>query len=97
MSKQTRRDFFVRTSCAALGMAGMSAGLRRLGLMTAFAEETVVSNYKALVCIFLSGGNDGNNVIVPLDATGYAAYSAVRGSSPSRRPRSASPSDSIRT
>jgi uncharacterized protein (DUF1501 family) len=79
MSKQTRREFFARTSCATLAMAGMSAGLRRLGLMTAFAEEQVAANYKALVCIFMSGGNDGNNVIVPLDATGYGAYSAVRG------------------
>lgn len=35
--------------------------------------------YKALVCIFLNGGNDGNNMIVPYDSAGYAAYAAVRG------------------
>jgi uncharacterized protein (DUF1501 family) len=82
MSKPpTRRDFFRRTSCAALGMAGMSAGFRRLGLMTAFAESQAVANYRALVCVFLSGGNDGNNMIIPLDSAGYAAYSAARGTS----------------
>jgi len=36
------------------------------------------SGYKALVCVFLAGGNDGNNLVVPADTTGYAAYSAVR-------------------
>jgi uncharacterized protein (DUF1501 family) len=35
-------------------------------------------DYKALVCVFLYGGNDGNNTIIPADAAGYAQYSAVR-------------------
>ena len=35
-------------------------------------------DYKALVCVFLYGGNDGNNTIVPLDSAGYAQYAAVR-------------------
>ncbi len=37
------------------------------------------SGYKALVCIFLFGGNDANNTVVPFDAKGYANYNAVRG------------------
>ena len=36
-------------------------------------------DYKALVCLFLYGGNDANNVIVPHDTAGYAAYAAARG------------------
>ena len=60
-------------------MAGMSAGLRRLGLMTAFADEQVVANYKALVCIFMSGGNDCNNTVV--DINQFTSYSNVRGAS----------------
>lgn len=36
------------------------------------------SDYKALVCVFLYGGNDGNNTIIPMDAAGYAQYAAVR-------------------
>jgi uncharacterized protein (DUF1501 family) len=35
-------------------------------------------NYRALVCVFLYGGNDGNNAVVPYDA--YASYAAGRGS-----------------
>ena len=77
--KQSRRDFFRRTSCAALGMAAINAGFDKLGLISAFAQQPAVTNYKALVCIFLSGGNDPNNMIVPLDTTGYTAYSSVRG------------------
>jgi uncharacterized protein (DUF1501 family) len=36
------------------------------------------SDYKALVCIFLFGGNDGNNTLIPIDTQGYAQYAAVR-------------------
>ena len=35
-------------------------------------------DYKALVCVFLFGGNDGNNMIVPYDLDSYAGYSSVR-------------------
>jgi uncharacterized protein (DUF1501 family) len=77
--EQTRRDFFVRTSCAALGAAAFSAGVEHFGLISALAEEQAPTDYKALVCIFLSGGNDSNNCVVPLDATGYNQYQAVRG------------------
>jgi len=41
----------------------------------AFADPP---DYKALVCVFLFGGNDGHNVIVPLDATQYTEYSNAR-------------------
>ncbi|MBV8464548.1 MAG: DUF1501 domain-containing protein, partial [Burkholderiales bacterium] len=38
------------------------------------------SNYRALVCVFLYGGNDGNNMLIPTDSSTYAAYAGVRGS-----------------
>src|SRR5262249_20436399 len=38
-----------------------------------------VADYKALVCVFLFGGNDGHNLVVPLDAVQYAAYQKARG------------------
>jgi uncharacterized protein (DUF1501 family) len=43
--------------------------------MSAYAQGT---DYKALVCIFLFGGNDANNMIVPYDTTGYANYAQMR-------------------
>ena len=39
---------------------------------------TRCADYRALVCVFLYGGDDANNTIVPLDAAGYAQYAAVR-------------------
>jgi len=46
--------------------------------MNAFAQSGA-SDYKALVCVFLLGGNDGNNVIVPMSQTEYDAYKSIRG------------------
>jgi uncharacterized protein (DUF1501 family) len=36
-------------------------------------------DYRALVCVFLFGGNDSNNTIVPMDDASYKAYQTVRG------------------
>jgi uncharacterized protein (DUF1501 family) len=48
----------------------------RLGEISAMAQSS--PNYKALVCVFLFGGNDANNMIIPLDAARYSAYQAMR-------------------
>ena len=37
------------------------------------------SDYRASVCVFLYGSNDGNNKVVPIDVSGYAAYAKARG------------------
>ena len=58
--------------------AALAAGIERFSLVNALADG---SGYKALVCIFLAGGNDGNNMIIPADSTGYSQYSAIRNSS----------------
>jgi len=60
------------------GALGGGAALAQLGLWSARAQ-TLPGDYKALVCVFLYGGNDANNTVVPIDSTGYAAYAAVRG------------------
>jgi uncharacterized protein (DUF1501 family) len=58
-------------------MAGAVA-LNRLSLMNAYAQGT--SNYKALVCVFLFGGNDSHNMLVPQTAALYNNYKNIRGS-----------------
>jgi len=59
--------------------AGALAGTAALGQLGAFATRaSSASDYKALVCIFLYGGNDTNNMIVPLDSAGYANYAQIR-------------------
>ena len=72
---RSRRDF-LKTGCRALSTAGAIAALGKAGLMTAHAQTT--SDYKALVCIFLFGGNDANNLLVPNDSTTYPAYQTIR-------------------
>ena len=57
---------------------GGAALLSFLGKANAFAQGAP-PDYKALVCLFLAGGNDANNLIVPSDTTGYNAYAAGRG------------------
>jgi len=59
--------------------AGALAGGAALGELGIFASRAAsASDYKALVCIFLYGGNDTNNMIVPLDTAGYAIYAQTR-------------------
>lgn len=73
--RKNRREFL--RSCCHLGAAGITAHFAHLAPMTVQAQT--LSGYKALVCIFLFGGNDANNMIVPIDSR-YAAYQAMRGS-----------------
>jgi uncharacterized protein (DUF1501 family) len=72
----TRRDF-VRMGCCTAASFGMSAALGRLNLIHAYAAGAT-TQYQALVCIFLFGGNDSNNLIVPNDTAGYASYNTIR-------------------
>jgi uncharacterized protein (DUF1501 family) len=59
--------------------AGALAGTAALGQLGVFASRAAAADdYKALVCIFLYGGNDANNMVIPVDTAGYAAYSQAR-------------------
>jgi uncharacterized protein (DUF1501 family) len=69
-----RRSFIKYASLAA---AGNAAGLRPFGALNALAQST--TDYKALVCVFLYGGNDANNTLIQFDTAGYANYAAIRG------------------
>ncbi len=64
------------------GKAGMLGTLSALGLLSAAGPaRAAVTDYKALVCVYMAGGNDGNNLIVPLDAAHYDLYNQIRGRS----------------
>jgi len=72
----TRRDF-VRSACCAAGAFGIATSLNRFGLIEALAQSAPAP-YQALVCIFLFGGNDSNNLLIPMDTAGYTNYFNVR-------------------
>ena len=75
----SRRDFLRRAACAAVGTAAMTSAISDLRLMNAAVAQSNIgaNNYKALVCIFLQGGNDSNNLIIPTSAA-YGYYNSTR-------------------
>ncbi len=85
--KENRRDF-LKKSCRVLSMAAVASQMRHFGLMSALTQERLDleqqsgggegSDYRALVCVFLDGGNDGNNSVVPNYDEGYTQYAAAR-------------------
>src|SRR5437764_13441314 len=77
-SSVTRRQFIRQAACAAVGTAAMTAAIRDLRFMNAAVAQSNVTDYKALVCIFLAGGNDSNNMIVPTVTSEYNNYSTIR-------------------
>src|ERR1700736_113811 len=77
-----RRQFLRQCACAALGTTSIAStiwNLRAVRAATANSMSAATANdFKALVCLFLYGGNDANNVIIPRDNTDYNAYAAAR-------------------
>jgi uncharacterized protein (DUF1501 family) len=67
--KESRRKFLRNSVCGLTG-AAMVSSLDRFSLVNAMVQQNqpeVASDYKALVCIFLNGGNDCNNMVIPFD------------------------------
>ena len=62
------------------GLGAMAAGgcLRDLQFMNSALAAGPFTDYKALVCIFLDGGNDSNNLIIPTVTSEYANYANIR-------------------
>lgn len=76
----TRRDFLSRAAFSGLGLTAAGSIIRDFGLIqSAMAAQGPVSGYKAMICLFLAGGNDANNWIVPTDQETYQAYATARG------------------
>lgn len=57
----------------ATGLAGMAA------LASQSSQAATTTGYKAIVCLYMNGGSDSHNWVVPIDATGYAEYASARG------------------
>lgn len=83
---QNRREFLKKSVCG-LSMITLATQMEHFGLMSALAQNVDESSsggadYKALVCIFLAGGNDGNNTVIPnhnsATISNYTAYANAR-------------------
>lgn len=73
-----RRHFLGQASCAAVTATPMLSTLLNLKLVNNSSAATSSDDYKALVCIFLAGGIDSHNTLVPSDPESYAAYTRAR-------------------
>ena len=75
----TRRRFLGQVNCAAISALPILNTLLNLKLAGNVAAASAPSDYRALVCVFLSGGADTFNFLVPQGASEYSDYAAVRG------------------
>lgn len=78
----SRRKFFGQASCAAIGASTLWSSLVNLKAFSAaaLANSTTMLDpeYKALVCVFLSGGNDSYNMLMPRTPSEYNEYATTR-------------------
>jgi uncharacterized protein (DUF1501 family) len=81
-SEQSRRQFLRTASLAT--MSGLYASPMILGLnsLAAMAQGTGASDYRALVCVFLQGGNDGHGTVIATDADSFSAFTQARSGAP---------------
>jgi uncharacterized protein (DUF1501 family) len=77
-SDLSRRQFIRQAACAAVGTVAMTSTISDLRFMNAAVAQSNITDYKALVCIFLQGGNDSNNLIMPTLSSEYANYASIR-------------------
>ncbi len=78
---KSRRNFIKTASLAALGLSAPASAMVQLKTLNALmsAPPTLpFGNYKALVFVFLGGGNDSYNMLVPNSATEYGHYATTR-------------------
>ena len=78
----SRRKFFGQASCAAIGVSTLYSSLVNLKAFSAaaLANSTTAGDpeYKALVCVFMSGGNDSFNMLMPRSTSEYNEYATTR-------------------
>lgn len=79
-----RRQFLKSLGCTAMGATAFLSGLTNLNLLNAAAANNLPfaaapnASYRAIVCLFLEGGNDSFNMVVPRGTSEYAQYAQVR-------------------
>ncbi len=79
--KTTRRQFIGEASCAAVGSTSLFSTIVNMKMANAIAQTDNTGDdddYKALVCLFLAGGNDSFNMLVPTSQESYAEYQTIR-------------------
>ena len=80
-NKISRRKFLGQASCAAIGSTTLFStllDLKKINAAVAASSNLLDGNYKAMVCIMQSGGNDSFNMLIPTETTAYNHYATTR-------------------
>lgn len=78
------RRKFLNICCRSLASGGAAGMVSRFGMVNALAQNSCPADYRALVCVFLFGGNDSNNMVIPISTpagnpeNSYTVYANVR-------------------
>src|SRR5208282_1011771 len=80
--KHTRRQFLRTASMASMAGIYASPFLLELNSLAAMAQSATGSDYRALVCIFLQGGNDGHGTVIATDPDSFSAFTTARSGAP---------------
>lgn len=80
--ERSRRQFLKTASMASMAGFSVSPFLMELNSLAAFGQEASGSDYRALVCIFLQGGNDGHGTVIATDAESFNAFTQARSGAP---------------
>jgi uncharacterized protein (DUF1501 family) len=80
--KHSRRQFLRTASMASMAGLTVSPFLLELNSVAAMAQQGGTSDYKALVCVFLSGGNDGHGTVIATDPESFSAFTQARSGAP---------------
>ncbi|HEX4028859.1 MAG TPA: DUF1501 domain-containing protein [Terracidiphilus sp.] len=78
----TRRQFLRTASLASMAGFYASPFMLELNSLAAMAQESGGSDYRALVCVYLQGGNDGHGTVIATDPTSFAAFTQARSGAP---------------
>ena len=80
-NKISRRKFLGQASCAAIGSTTLLStllDLKKINASVAASSNILDGNYKAMVCIMQSGGNDSFNMLIPTETNAYNHYATTR-------------------
>lgn len=80
--ERSRRQFLRTASMASMAGFYASPFLIELQSLAAMAQESSSTDYRALVCVYLQGGNDGHGTVIATDPSSFAAFTQARSGAP---------------
>jgi uncharacterized protein (DUF1501 family) len=80
--ERSRRNFLRTASMASMAGFSVSPFLLELNSLAAMAQETGSPDYRALVCVYLQGGNDGHGTVIATDPDSFSAFTQARSGAP---------------